>query len=125
MNPSRPRGITIVAILMIIFGLAEIVTGFKHNFFGVTTTLGAVSAFLGVGIGALYAVGGVLILTMKKWAAGLALGCLAVVIIGRVAMVVTGLFPLNSFEQTFAIVAGTVIAAVFAVYIGLKWKSFR
>ena len=41
----RPLGITIVAILMILFGLAEIVTGFTHNFFGVSTTLGALSAY--------------------------------------------------------------------------------
>jgi len=31
-NANRPLGITIVAILMILFGLAEAATGFTHNF---------------------------------------------------------------------------------------------
>jgi hypothetical protein len=32
MNKNRPTGIVIVAVLMVIFGLAEIATGFTHNF---------------------------------------------------------------------------------------------
>jgi len=40
-------------------------------------------------------------------------------------LVVTGLFPLDSFEQTFAITVGTGIAASFAIYIGCKWRAFR
>jgi hypothetical protein len=122
----RPLGITIVAVLMILFGLAEIATGFTHNFLGQISIADiALSTYLGAGIGALYALGGLFILTMRKSAAALALICLAVVIIGRIAFVATGLFPLNSFEQTFAIVAGTTIAIIFTIYIGLKWKSFR
>ena len=46
-------GIATVAILMILFGLAEIVTGFTHNFFGVSTTRGAFSAYANAGVGAL------------------------------------------------------------------------
>jgi hypothetical protein len=123
-NQNRPQGITIVAVLMILFGLAEIVTGFTHNFFGISTTLGATSTYFGAGIGTLYAIGGLLILTMRKWAAALSLICLSFVVIGRVVLVATGLFSLSSFEQTFAIVVGTTIAIIFAIYIGLKWQSF-
>jgi putative Mn2+ efflux pump MntP len=36
----------------------------------------------------------------------------------------TGLYPTNSFKQIVAIGLGTVIAAVFAIYIGSKQKSF-
>ena len=110
---------------MILFGLAEVVTGFTHNFFGISTALGAVSAFSAAAIGALYSTAGFFILTMRKWAAGLALGCLAIVVIGRVTLVVTGLFPDASFEQTFAIVAGTTIAIIFAILIVLQWKYFK
>jgi len=46
---------------------------------------------------------------MKKPLAATALGCLAVVVAGRITLVVTGLFPINSFEQTFAIVSGTSV----------------
>jgi hypothetical protein len=122
----RPLGITIVAALMILFGVAEIATGFTHNFLGqISISDAALSTYLGAGIGALYAFGGLFILTMRKSAAGLALICLAVVIIGRIVLVATGLFPLSSFEQTFAIVVGTTVAIIFAIYIGLKWKTFR
>ena len=38
----RPFGINIIAILMILFGFAELVTGFTHNFFGISTTPGLV-----------------------------------------------------------------------------------
>jgi len=54
---SRPRGIIVVAFLMILFGLAEVVTGFTHQFFGVTTANGATSAYAGALIGVLYAAG--------------------------------------------------------------------
>ena len=58
---------------------------------------------------------------MKKWAAALAIVLLIADIIGRIALVMAGLYPVDSFEQTFAIVMGTAIAAIFAIYIGWKW----
>ena len=125
MNPIRPRSITVIAILMIIFGCAEVVTAFTHDFFGISTAFSVMSTYSAAGIGALYAVAGLLILTMRKWAAGLALTCLALVIVGRVALVAIGFFPVSSFEQTFAIVVGTAIAIAFAGYVGLKWSLFR
>jgi hypothetical protein len=118
-------GIAPVAVLMILFGLAEIVTGFTHNFFGVSTTRIAFSACANAGVGALYAVAGILILSMKKMYVAIALGCLAFDVAGRVALVATGLFPINTFRQTGAIVFGTTIVIIFAAYIGSKWKHFR
>ena len=37
---------------------------------------------------------------------------------------VGGLYPTDSAEKTLAIIAGTTIVALFAVYIVLKWRSF-
>jgi hypothetical protein len=126
MNQNRPKGITVIAMLMIVFGLAEIATGFTHNFLGIISTQSVdLSTYAAAGIGALYAVGGLLILTMQKRAAALAMVCLAAVIIGRVSLVLTGLYPINSFLQTFAIVVGTTIAIIFAVCISLQWRLFR
>jgi hypothetical protein len=124
-NQSRPRGITVVAVLMILFGLAEVVTSFTHDFFGISTSRLTLSTYAGAAIGAFYFVGGVLILTRRKWAAALAILLLVADILGRVAMVLTGLYPVNSLLQILAIVIGTSIAAFFAIYIGLKWKFFR
>jgi hypothetical protein len=122
----HPIGITVVAILMILFGLAEIATGFTHNFLGLISTTDATLATYGAaGVGALYAIGGLLLLTMKKWGARLAMICLAAVIVGRIILVLTGLYPLTSLLQDISIIIGTALAIVFAVYMGLKWKSFK
>jgi len=39
-------------------------------------------------------------------------------------MVVAGLYPIDSLKQRAAIILGTSIVAVFAIYIRLKWSSF-
>ena len=124
MNPSRARGIIIVALLMIAFGLAEVYTGLTHRFFNLSTAKVATSAYAGAAIGILYAMAGLLILSMRRWAAALAILLLITDIIGRIAMVLTGLYPVDSFKQILAMILGTLIVAIFAVYIRLKWSSF-
>jgi hypothetical protein len=120
-----PLGIIIAAVIMMVFGLAEVVTGFTHQFFGLTTVRIAISTYLGVALGVFYFASGIVILTRMRWAAVLAIVLLCGDVIGRIAMVAFGLYPVNSFRQSFSIVVGTVIAACFVVYIGLKLKSFR
>jgi hypothetical protein len=61
---------------------------------------------------------------MQKWAAAAAIVLLGLDIVGRLVLVMTGLFPTDSPKNTFSIIAGTLIAALFAVYIGWKWKTF-
>lgn len=122
---ARPRGLTIVAVLMILFGLSEVMTGFTHNFLGLTTSYRTFSTVSTAAIGTFYVVGGALILTMRRWAAALAILLLVADIVGRVALAATGIYPLTSFEQTTAILVGTLIAAFFALYVGSKWASFR
>lgn len=122
---TRSKGIIIVVDLMILFGIAEVVTSFTHNFLGVATSSGSMFTYLAAAIGVFYIAAGALILTLKKWAAALAITLLGADIIGRVFLVLTGFYPTDSFKPTFAIIAGTAIAGIFAVYIGLKWKSFK
>src|SRR5215472_13049159 len=111
---------------MIAFGIVEIVTGFTHNFLGlISTTDAPLATYAVAAIGCLYASGGLLVLTMKRWAARLAILSLIGVIAGRISVVAAGLYPTASFLQTFSIVAGTAIAIFFAIYIGSKWPSFR
>ena len=121
---KRDTVLIIVAALMIIFGIAEVFTGFRHTFFGVHTSYVAAATYLGAGIGVLYLLAGALILTTKKSAAALALGLLGAVIIARIAMVVFELYPTDSGSQLFAIVLGTMIACAFFVVVALKWDSF-
>ena len=40
-------------------------------------------------------------------------------------MVVTGLYPIDSSKQAFAILLVTLIAVIFAIYIGPRWKAFK
>jgi cytochrome bd-type quinol oxidase subunit 2 len=124
-SQARPWGIIIVACLMILFGLAEVVTAFTHNFFGISTSQATISSYLVATIGALYVISGLLILRMKKRAVGLAIALLGADIVGRVTMAVTGLYPTDSLKQIFSIIVGTAIVAIFAIYIGLRWKSFK
>jgi hypothetical protein len=124
-NRNRPRGIIIVAFLMIVFGLAELTTSFTHRFFGLSTAQVTISTYLGATIGTLYAVAGLLVLSMKKWAAAIAIVFLIADIVGRIGMVVTGLYPIDSLKQMAAIILGTSIVVIFAFYVGLKWSTFR
>ena len=60
----------VVAVLMVLFGLAEVATGFTHNFIGVVTSSGNnLSTYLGVALGLFYFLSGLLVLSKKKWAA--------------------------------------------------------
>jgi hypothetical protein len=101
---------------MIIFGFAEIITGLTHNFFGLHTAHGALSTYIGASIGAFYAAAGFIILTMKRRATIWAIVLLLVVVVGRVSVVMTGLYPINTPRQAVAMILGTSIAAGFAIF---------
>jgi len=125
MDYHRPLDIAVIASLMIVFGLAEIVTSFTHNFFGLHTAPGAESAYIGSIIGMLYAAAGFLTLKINRHTAMFAIVLLVVVVAGRIAMVVSGLYPIGTFRQAAAIALGTSIAAGFAIYVGIRRSAFR
>jgi len=125
MDQRRPRSITIVAALMIIFGAAEVVTGFSHRFLGLHIAQKEVATYLGAGVGGLYAAAGLLVLTMRRRAAHLAIAFLIVVVAGRILMVTTGFYPINTLQQAAAIAIGTAIVVAFAFFIGSKMSVFR
>jgi hypothetical protein len=124
-NRSRPFGIIVAAAFTVIAGLAEVITGFTHNFFGITTSSVAVFTYSSAVIGLCYIAAGLLILTMRRWAAALALVLLGADIVGRIVLVFTGLYPTSSLKNTLSVIAGTVLVALVALYIAWKWKSFR
>jgi hypothetical protein len=118
---KRDSVLTVVAALMIVFGMAEGVASFWHPFMTAHIPL---ATYLGAGMGALYFLAGILFITAKKSAAALALCLLAGVILGHVAMVVTDLYPTDSVSQLFAIVLRTSIGCAFFVVVALKWETF-
>jgi hypothetical protein len=122
---GRTAGITIIALLTVAFGVIEVFTAFRHEFAGIVTSDKSVFTWAGAAIGTLYIASGLLILSGRKWAAAIAILLLGFDITGRIALVITGLYPTDTFKQTFAIAAGTAIAAIFAIYIGWNWSEFR
>jgi hypothetical protein len=125
MDQRRPRDIRIVASLMILFGFAEIITGFTHNFIGLHTAQGVASTYVGAIIGALYAAAGFSLLTMRWKVAILAMLLLVVIVAGRISMVMTNFYPVETVRQAAGIAVGTSIAAGFAVYIWVRRSAFR
>ena len=119
----RFSGLGIVGVLMILFGLAEVATGFTHRFFGLTTAQADAATYLGVALGLFYFAGGLLLLSGRRTAAIIAILLLAGDVLGRIVLVISGLYPLDSIRQTIGIVVGTAIAAFFAIYVGLRLKS--
>jgi hypothetical protein len=113
----RVWDIRVISALMIAFGIAEIYTGFSHNFFGITTESTVASTCAGGALGLFYALAGGLCLVSKRWSIWAAITSLSVVVIGRIAMVVLGYFPITTAKQTLSIVAGTAIATLFTLYI--------
>jgi hypothetical protein len=98
MNQYPFLSLSSVAVLMIAFGIAEIITAFTHNFLGLISTADVpLATYAAAAIGGLYAAGGLLLLTMKKWAARLAILSLIGVIAGRISIVLAGLYPAASF----------------------------
>lgn len=111
---------------MIIFGLAEVMTSVRHGFSGIIHVSSAAAfTYMGGVIGVFYATSGALVLTLRRWAAIVALVLLAIVVMGRVGLVASGMYPIDTLLQLIAIVIGTSIAAAFAIYIGFVLHRLR
>ena len=120
---KRHTAAFVIAMLMIVFGLAEVATSFNHEFFGLVTTTAVVTTVVGVILGLCYVVAGFLLATLRPRALTIAIVLLGVDVCGRVLMMVTGMYPMMSAKQSFGIIAGTAIAAAFAVFVCFKRRS--
>ena len=122
---QRLVGLPGIPVLMILFGVAEALAALTHHFFGVRIAEDHIASYAGAAIGTLYAVAGLLVLTMRKFAVAAAIVLLVLVIAGRIAMLLAGLYVIDTTKQILALSGGTAIAAGFAVHIGLQWHRFR
>jgi hypothetical protein len=122
MNRTRHFGITIVAIFAIVAGIGEVIVGFTGNYLGILATP-ITPAFSTVVVGAFYSLGGLSLLTMKKWGAALGIGFIGAEILGRVYLVVTGIAPSNGFDAVKVVIGGAIAFAVI-LYVGSQWKKF-
>jgi len=120
----KSRVILTVAVLMIAFGAAEVITAFRHNFFGLHTQKSVGSIVAGSAVGLLYAAAGALIFRQRRKGLRAALVCLGLDVAGRIAMVICGFFPVATLRQLAGIIAGTVIVIGFGVYLWSRRQCF-
>jgi hypothetical protein len=121
---SRSTPFVVAAALMIVFGLAEVATGFRHRFFMLRGADSLVFTIVGATLGLCYIAAGVLVLVHSRRALFAAAALLAIDVVGRIALVISGQFPIESTQQIAGIAAGTAIASVFCVVVTLRARSF-
>jgi hypothetical protein len=125
MNPSsrtRHVGITAVSIFAIIAGLGEMVVGFTGNYLGILSKSIRPSIST-AGIGAFYSLGGLSLLTKKKWGAALGIVLISAEILGRVYLVMVGIAPCEGGDAVKIVIGGAIALAVI-LYVGSRWKQF-
>jgi hypothetical protein len=115
-------GITAVSIFAIIAGLGEVVVGFTGNYLGILSQDVRPSISTAV-VGAFYSLGGLSLLTRKKWGAVLGILFISAEILGRVYLVVADIAPSKG-EDAVKIVIGGAIALAVILYVWSQWKAF-
>jgi hypothetical protein len=114
-------GLWITAVFTIVAGVAEIITGFRHEFFGITTSERRLFTFSSAPDWGVLRRFWSTILLGTRAAAGAALVLLSLDFVGRFALVASGLYPLTSRRNAVGIVAGTALVVVVAAYV---WRHF-
>jgi hypothetical protein len=123
MSRTRHLEISIVAVFAIIAGLGEIVVGFTGNYLGILSK-NITPSFSTVVIGAFYSLGGLCLLTMKKWGAALGILFIGAEILGRIYLVMAGIAP-STGTDAIKIVIGGAIALALILYIWSQWSRFN
>jgi hypothetical protein len=75
-------------------------------------------------IGALYSLGGLFILTMRKWRAAIGIFFVGAEVLGRIYLVATGIAP-SSGPDAMKIAFGGAIALALIVYVLSQWRALR
>ena len=115
----------IAGVLMLVFGIAEVATGFTGHFLGgISVTTSTEYTIVAAAAGSCYSLAGIFILSMRKWGAGFGIVFLCAELVGRIYLVSTGLYPFSGTDE-IAVIAGSMIAVLFALYIGLSWNKFK
>jgi len=117
----------VISLLLIVFGIAEIITGIRHEFFGLVTTRDTITKIVGISLGTCYFFAGVFLIVHKKWSLNIALLLLVIDVIGRLIMSFSGMYPIESIMsmQFVGMFGGTLIAIVFTVFVFIKRKIIK
>jgi hypothetical protein len=123
MGRTRHLGITVVAIFAVIAGLGEVVVGFTGNTLGILSKDLKPNAATAI-VGAFYCLGGLSLLTMKKWGAVLGILFISAEILGRMYLLSIGTAP-STGGDAIKIVIGGVIAFALILYVSSQWKKLE
>jgi hypothetical protein len=97
--------------------------GFTGNYLGILSKDIRPSLSTAV-IGAFYSLGGLSLLTMRKWGAVLGILFISAEILGRVYLVMAGIAP-SSGGDALKVVIGGAIALAVILHICSQWKKFE
>ena len=122
-NGNPRMGITVVGILALVFGIGEIIVGFTGNYVGILSQ-SIVPAVSTVIIGSLYSLGGLCLLTIRKWGASLGIVFIGGEILGRIYLVTVGIAPYNG-PDAIKIAVGGAIAFAMIIYVLSQWNEFE
>jgi len=123
LNGNRRMGIAVVGILAFVFGIGEIIVVFTGNYLGILSQ-SIVPAVSTVIIGCLYSLGGLCLLTIRKWGAALGIVFIGGEILGRIYLVAVGIASYNG-PDAIKIAVGGAIALAMIVYVLSQWNKFE
>src|SRR5262245_53489872 len=122
MTRTRHLGTTLVAIFAVIAGLGEVVVGFTGNTLGILSKELKSNTATAI-VGAFYSLGGLSLLTMKKWGAVLGILFISAEIAGRVYLVSVGSAPSRGRDGVKLVIGGAIALGV-VLYVCLQWNKF-
>ncbi len=117
---KRPLGLTLVGCFALIAGLGEIVVGFTGNYLHILARPMPPSISTGI-VGAFYSLGGLFILTGKRWGVLVGVLFVAAEIGGRIYLVSGGIAPSTGADAVKILVGGIVAVSVI-VYALSHWR---
>ena len=110
-----------IAVAMIVFGIAEVVIGFRHEFFGLVTSENMTTTVIGMGLGLCYLFAGILLLCFNRKTLFIAFILLTIDVLGRFVMMLTGMYSMDTQMQIVGMAGGTTIAIIFAIFVLVKY----
>jgi hypothetical protein len=99
-----------------------VVVGSTGNYLAILSTDIKPTASTAI-IGAFYSLGGLSLLTMKKWGAVLGILFIGAELLGRVYLVMSGIAPSKG-GDAIKILVGGAIALALILYVWSQWKKF-
>jgi len=118
---KRDFRVLIVGAFAAVAGIGEVVVGITGNYLGILSHPMAPSIATAV-VGAFYSLGGLFILTLRKWGAAIGILFIVAEVLGRVYLVGTGITPAHGLDG-LKIVVGGVIALALVAYALWRWRS--